>query len=150
MAKTLRLTVTFPMTIVVSSETCAELAADRKRIREMPAEKVAKLKGQPKANYELMMSERTDEELMEIIYRAGLRETIRSNIKSEVCSSESTCRIGDIKVTYEKPVEPKGSCQGCIYDDCKQESNRSANAGCAFKQTGIRSPHFETRFEKTV
>lgn len=145
MAKTLRLTVNFPLTIIVNTETVDEFVADRKKTREVPSEKAALLKGRSKSNYDLMISGRTDEEILEILYRAGLREEIRQVVK-DMGSTEANIRVGDIKVTYEKP---KGSCQGCIRTECSRPEGK-VNAGCVDKEVGIRSPHFESRFEKTV
>lgn len=151
MAITMKLTVNFPLSIVVSKETLEDFKVARERAREiLAAAEVPKMHGETKYRVELLASDKTDEECLEVIFRQGIREFVRDDLVKEIASTEARVRVGDIKVTYEKPMEPKGSCQGCIYDDCKQESNRSANAGCAFKQTGIRSPHFETRFEKTV
>lgn len=137
MAKTLKMQISFPMTIVVKAETLVALEDSRKEARETPAEKVAKLKGESKFRYELLTGDKPTEEVLEVIYRQGLRAGIRELIMDEIQGNESTCRVGDIKVAFEAP--PKRSCQGCIKVDCTLDA-RLTNAGCDHKRTGIREP----------
>jgi hypothetical protein len=138
MSKTLKLTVNFPMSIVVKTETIVEFQADRIKARELPAEKVAKMKGETLASYMLLISDRPDEELLEIIYRKGIREIVREGIARELPGSEATCTVGDIKVSFDSPMLPK-SCDRCTQDTCFHP-NRAANIGCELKQTGLREP----------
>lgn len=116
MAKTLKCNVTFPLTLIVNSESVASVEESRKEAREVLASGVA-LSGERKAMIEAFASERTTEELLELILRKGLREIIRSELKSEMNNSETKVRIGDIKVDFEAPLrEPK--CADCLEEDC--------------------------------
>jgi len=138
MSKTLKLTVTFPMSIVVKTETVLEFQADRIKARELPAEKVAKMTGEVLAGFKLLVGDRTDEEVLEIIYRKGIREIIREGVQRELPGNEATCTVGDIKVSFDSPMLPK-SCDRCTQDACFHP-NRAANVGCEYKQTGLREP----------
>lgn len=150
MAITMKLTVNFPLSIVVSKETLEDFKEARERAREiLAAAEVPKMHGETKYRVELLASDKTDEECLEVIFRQGIREFVRGDLVKEIASTEARVRVGDIKVTYEKPMAPKGSCQGCIRTECSRPEGK-VNAGCPEKETGIRSPHFETRFEKTV
>lgn len=146
MAKTLKMQITFPMTIVVKTETLETLEGARKDLRELPAEKVALLKGESKFRYELFTGDKPTEEVLEVIYRMGLRTGIREVIMDEIQGNESNCRVGDIKVTFEKPIVPR-SCDRCIKDKCQLDA-RLTNSGCQFKTTGLREPG--PRWTKTV
>lgn len=106
MSKTLKMTVSFPVTVVIRKDTLEEFVADREKARQMPAERIAKLKGEAKVSYDLLVSERTDEELLELIYRKGVRQIIREDFPKELGGSESTVRTGDVKVVYETPMAP--------------------------------------------
>jgi hypothetical protein len=137
MSKTLKMTISLPMTVVVKTESVAALEASREEIRQMPAEKVAALKGAQKFRYELFAGDKTTEQVLEVIYRQGLREGIRELIMGEIQGNESACRVGDIKVTFQKG--PKPSCQGCVQTECIHP-NRAQNAGCELKMVGTREP----------
>lgn len=138
MSKTLKITVNFPMSIVVKTETVLEFQADRVKARAMPAEKVAKMKGEALAGYHLLVGDRSDEEVLEIIYRKGIRETVREGIERELPGNEATVTVGDIKVSFDCPMLPR-SCDRCTQDTCFHP-NRAANIGCELKQTGLREP----------
>lgn len=135
MAKTLKMLITFPMTVVVKTETIEALEGSRADVRAMDPEKVANLKGEQKFRYELFAGDKTTEEVLEVIYRQGLRSGVRELIMEELQGNESTCRVGDIKVAYEKG--PKPSCQGCTQTTCIHQ-NREKNLGCDLKMVGIR------------
>ncbi|WYW04228.1 host HNS inhibition protein [Pseudomonas phage vB_PpuP-Kallioja] len=137
MSMTLKLNVSFPMTIVVKAETLKAFDETREEARKIPAEEIEKLKGETKFRAELFRGDRTTEQVMELIYRAGIRELIRKELVEEITGNESTARLGCIKVTYEAP--PKRSCQGCIETNCVL-AERNTNAGCDNKRTGVREP----------
>lgn len=147
MAKTLKMNITFPMTIVVKTETLETLEEARKDLRELTPEKVVLLKGESKFRYELFTGDKPTEEVLEVIYRMGLRTGIREVIMDEIQGNESNCRVGDIKVSFEKPQAPR-SCNGCIKDTCGRPE-KLTGSGCPLKMTGVRSAHFEQRFETT-
>jgi hypothetical protein len=136
---TLKLNVSFPMTIVVKTETLKAFDATREEIRKIPAEEIAALKGEAKFRAELFRGDRTTEQVMELIYRAGIRELIRKELVEEITGNESTARLGCIKVTYETPMVPR-SCDRCIVAECPRTEARDVNAGCIEKRTGVREP----------
>lgn len=137
MSKTLKLNVTFPITAVVNTETVVDLEGARLEAREAIAEMIP-MKGEQLAMFKLFASEMTTEALLETILRKGLREIIRKEINSEMNNGETTVRVGDIKVAFEKPMEPR-SCNGCIKDTCGR-NEKLTGSGCALKMTGLRVP----------
>ncbi|WP_300733866.1 hypothetical protein [Pseudomonas sp.] len=125
MAITLKAHVSFPMTIVVATETMKFVAQARAEVRSVPAEKLAeKLKDANKlerAKLELFLSDKTDEQVVEWIYRSSLRQFIRDDLRKELCNDESTARIGDTRVIFEqKEVKPKwcATCQNTVPQPC--------------------------------
>lgn len=146
MAMTLKLNVSFPMTIVVKTETIKAFEETREEARETPVEEIEKLKGENRFRADLFRGDKTTEEVMKLIYRAGIRELINKELKAEICGNESTARLGCVTVRYE-PTKAR-SCQGCVRTECSRPEGK-VNAGCVDKQTGVRSAHFEQRFEVT-
>lgn len=128
MAKTLKLNVTFPMTIVVNSETVVAVESARKEAREAlskAAENGEKVKGEAGAFLKLFASELSTEKLLETLTRKGIREVVRKELTSELNNAETSVRVGDIKVTYETPKIPCGcnrTKEACL--NCPEESQR--------------------------
>lgn len=137
MAKTFKLTVSFPLTIVASTETIKDFVECREEARKILAEGKRVLKGETKFRVELMASDKSDDEVLQTIYRSGIRQVLREDFLKEVCGSESTGRLGDVRVVYQ--AAPKRSCQGCIETNCVK-AERNTNAGCEGKRTGVREP----------
>lgn len=147
MSKTFKITVNFPLTLVVSTETVKELTEAREAAREISGSGKV-LKGEPKFRVELLASDKPDDEVLETIYRSGIRQLLRDDFMKELCGDEGVRgRLGDVKVVFDTPKVPR-SCQGCTQVDCADPA-RLTNAGCPFKITGVRSAHFEQRFETT-
>lgn len=136
MAKTFKLNVSFPMSLVVSTETVKDFQEAREEARKILYLGKA-LKGETKFRVELMASDKPDDEVLQIIFRSGIRQVLREDFLKEVCGSESTGRLGDVKVVYQ--AAPKRSCQGCIETNCVK-AERNTNAGCEGKRTGVREP----------
>jgi hypothetical protein len=101
MAKTLKLNVSFPMSIVIKAETIADLQKIRKDSLEIPAEKLAKLNGEARFKVGLFTGDKTDEQILEIIFRSGIRTFLREDLRKELEGDESRIRVGDVKVVYE-------------------------------------------------
>lgn len=110
MAKTLKCQVTFPLTLIVNSESEKDLEGARAEAREIVASG-KELHGEQKAMINAFASERTTEQLLELILRKGIRELVRAELKSEMNNSETKCRIGDIKVDFNA-FDPCG-CNAC-------------------------------------
>ena len=104
MAKTLKCNVTFGATIVVNSdaEKALEAARDLARVALKNGEKP---KGEQGAMLEAFASERTLEQLLELIVRKGIREIVRDELESELNNDETAATIGNIKVTFEAREE---------------------------------------------
>jgi hypothetical protein len=136
MSKTFKMTVNFPLTLVVSTETVKEFTEAREEARKvLYLGKV--LKGENKFRVELLASDKTDDEVLETIFRAGVRQVLREDFLKGVCGNESKGRMGDVKVVYQ--TAPKRSCQGCIETNCVK-SEKNTNSGCDGKRVGIREP----------
>lgn len=136
MAKTFKLTVSFPMSLVVSDEVVKDFQEARIEARSiLTSGKV--LKGESKFRVELLGSDKPDDEVLETVFRAGVRQVLREDFLKEVCGNESKGRMGDVRVVFEKA--PKRSCQGCIETNCVK-SEKDTNAGCADKRVGLRDP----------
>ncbi|WGH28288.1 hypothetical protein 10P302A_gene0028 [Pseudomonas phage 10P302A] len=110
MAKTFKLHVSFPMSLVVSTETVKDFQEAREMARKILAENTKPLKGETKFRVELMASDKDDDEVLQTIFRAGIRQVLREDFLKEVCGNESTGKIGDMKVVYA----PR--CETCIHD----------------------------------
>lgn len=121
MAKTLKLNVTFPMSIVVSSETIKDFAEAREEARKMLADEniKARLKGETKYRVELLAGDKTDEQCFEQIYRQGIREFIKKDLAKEISGNEARLRIGDVKVTFEDRSVLARSCDCNACYECK-------------------------------
>ena len=121
MAKTLKLNVSFPMTAVISTETVKEFQEARNAARSILADPDSKaLKGEVKFRIELLASDKTDDEVLETIYRSGIRDFIRSDLAKEIGGSEANIRTGDCKVVFETREKPAegcdcGSCMECHF-----------------------------------
>jgi len=106
MAKTLKLNVSFPMSVVVKSEIIADFQEARKEARKILASGKA-LRGHTKYRVELMASDKTDEQCFEQIYREGIREFLKKDFIKELEGNESRIRVGDVKVVYEAREVPR-------------------------------------------
>lgn len=137
MAKTLKLNVSFPMTIVVSTDAMTAIKAIREEVRLTPAEKIAELTGETKFSAELFRGDKSEEEMLELIYRAGIREFITKDMRKEIAGNEARIRLGSVKVVFEKPAE-KPFC--CCEQISKVVGEPTLCANCATMK----------RFEKTV
>jgi hypothetical protein len=147
MAKTFKLNVSFPMSLVVHTETVKDFTETRGEAREILARGTA-LKGETKFRVELLASDKTDDEVLETIFRAGIRQVLREDFLKGVCGDESRGRLGDVKVTFETPMVPR-SCDRCTQEACFHP-NRIANIGCELKRTGLREACGGPRWTETV
>jgi hypothetical protein len=100
MAKTFKAHVSFPLTIVVKTETVTGFLEAREEARKIPASGKV-LKGESKFRIELMASDKSDDEVLQTIFRSAIREVLRKDFMSEIVGSKSTCRIGDTLVVFE-------------------------------------------------
>ncbi|WYW04472.1 host HNS inhibition protein [Pseudomonas phage vB_PpuP-Mudajogi] len=118
MAKTLKLTVNFPMSVVVKSEIITDFQEARKEAREILASGKV-LRGHTKYRVELMASDKTDEQCFEQIYREGIREFLKKDMVKELQGNESRIRVGDIRVVYADQSVLARSCDCNACFECK-------------------------------
>ena len=147
MSKTFKLSVNFPLSLVVSAETIQDFTETRKEAREILASGKA-LKGEAKFRVDLLASDKTDDEVLETVYRAGIRQILREGFIKDLCGSEARGRMGDIKVVFEAPMVPR-SCDRCIVESCGRKEILT-NSGCELKQTGLREACGGPRWTETV
>ena len=119
MAKTLKLNVSFPMTIVVATKTLEALKVTREECRKVPAEQIAELEGEAKFRAGLFMGDLSDEKLLELIYRAGIREFITKDMRREISGDEARVKLGSVKVTFEDRSVLARSCDCNACYECK-------------------------------
>lgn len=100
MSITMKAVVTFPLTIIINTETMQYIAEARQKCRDADPAKFAEAKGHERFKVELFLSDKTDEEVAQVIYRASMREFIRRDMTNELKTDECSARIGDIKVTF--------------------------------------------------
>lgn len=100
MAKTLKLNVSFPMTIVVATDTITALKATREEARLIHSEKIAKLNGETK-------------------FRAGIREFITRYMRNKIAGNEAKIRLGSVKVSFEDNSLLARSCDCNACHECK-------------------------------
>ncbi|UAV89431.1 hypothetical protein SNK_28 [Pseudomonas phage SNK] len=119
MAKTLKLNVAFGMTVVINSETEKGFEVARAAARESVKQGV--LNGNKKDSMlHVFASDKTSEEVFEIILRSGVRELIRKELTSEMNNGETSATVGNIKVTFEKRSDVLArscDCNACY--ECK-------------------------------
>ena len=106
MSITMKARVSFTMTIVVPTETMEHIAKARQAVRDVdPATFASKIKEADKEEryrVELFRGDKTDEQVVQQIYRSAMRQFIRNDFRKEICSNESQARIGDTIVTFEE------------------------------------------------
>ncbi|AKG94369.1 hypothetical protein VO98_135 [Pseudomonas phage phiPsa17] len=118
MAKTLKLNVSFPMSVVVNTETCKGLEVARAAARE--AIKQGTTNGN-KRDFMLNVfaSDKTTEEVLEIIIRSGVRQLVREELTREMTNDETRATVGDIKVSFEDSSVLARSCDCNACFECK-------------------------------
>ncbi|AFO12315.1 hypothetical protein PhiS1_26 [Pseudomonas phage Phi-S1] len=105
MAKTLKCNVNFGLTVVVNSESEKALEAARDLARVALKHNPDEAKGEQKFLLEAFASERTTEQLLELIVRKGVRELVREELERELNNDETSTTVGNIKVTFEAREE---------------------------------------------
>lgn len=121
MSKTLRCTVSFDLKMVFTGESLKELSETREQAREIIQTGLCqgrKVHGSQKAMVEMFASPISDEELLERIVRAGLRQFIREDLTKELSgASDGSSTVGNVKVAFKEPMKPRQVCD--LHDDSK-------------------------------
>ncbi|WCD55421.1 hypothetical protein LABOLPEG_00019 [Pseudomonas phage phi 21A] len=101
MSITLKTKITITSTIVISSETVAKVQKEREEARRMDPFKSEKLKGTQRAMFEVYISDRSDEEVFELLLRMGFREGFKETIKSELSGDDFRMKGAQIAVQFK-------------------------------------------------
>lgn len=154
MAKKILFNVSFAMTVGVSTEVESGIEILRETLRKevskvgLEAVLARGSNGHSVVNKMLDPAVSTEEVLVEMV-KSGARNQLEG--LREDRKDGNFQRIGDISLSQvNKFAKVKASCQDCVRTECSRPSKRNSNAGCEEKELGIRAPHFEQRFEKTV
>lgn len=107
MSKTLRCTVSFPLTLVFNEDQLKQLRESREEAREVVAAGFRmghgrKVTGSEKAMCEMFASDLTDEQLLERICRAGIRQFLTQDFAKDLRGDGTNVRLGSVKVAYEE------------------------------------------------
>ncbi|NMZ63411.1 hypothetical protein HBN99_03635 [Pseudomonas oryzihabitans] len=111
MSKTLKMTVSFPLTMVFNEDQLKQLRESREEAREVVAagfrlgrglERGRKVTGSEKAMCEMFASDLTDEQLLERICRAGIRQFLTQEFANDLKGDGTKVRLGSVKVAYEE------------------------------------------------
>ncbi|WYW04373.1 host HNS inhibition protein [Pseudomonas phage vB_PpuP-Kurepalu-2] len=106
MAKTLKANVNFGVTIVINSETEKAFEIARAAARESVKQGITN--GNKKDSMlHVFASDKTSEEVFEIILRSGIRELVRKELTGELNNGETSATVGNIKVDFEKREVPE-------------------------------------------
>lgn len=122
MSITIRVRSTQTFKLVISSELLAQVAAERAQAREVSEEKVATLKGHNRYVAEVMRSDRSDEEVLKVVFKDAIIETCKEGAK-ELNDSDIRVKGHQVVVEFpgekaqEKPVEASQRCP--LHDDSK-------------------------------
>lgn len=106
MSITLKTKIVLTTSIIISSKIVEQLQKERVQARAITPEKLERLKGQSKAMHEIMVSDKTDEEVFEIILRLGFREGFMETLKSEFSGEDFRAKGSQIAINY-KGKKPK-------------------------------------------
>ena len=118
MAKTLKLNVTFPMSVVVNTQTVKALEIARAAARE--AVKQGELNGDKRDSMvHVFASDKPTEEVLEIIIRSGVRGLIRDELTRGLTNDETRATVGNIKVAFEGNSALARSCDCNACFECK-------------------------------
>ena len=129
MAKTLKCNVSFGLSSVVNTETVKALEEARIEAREALQDGI-KCDGERMAMLKVFASERTTEELLELMFRKGIREIVRKELKAEMDNDETSLRVGEIKVAFERSTSKVSlSAPECLH--CRVLHNAGRPYKCA-------------------
>lgn len=101
--RTLHLSVIFGMTIVADAEVFEAITEHRQEARDMSPEKFAQLDKEQAYKHSLAVSDKTDEEILEVALRTAMRDFLREDLPREIGGGGLRAKTGDVKVT----VTPK-------------------------------------------
>lgn len=101
--RTLMLAVTFGMTCIAGAEVFEEVAKGRDKARKATPEELAEMDKGALYRHSLLVSDKTDEEILKQVLRMSAREFLRDYIPREFSGGGIQAKMGDVKVA----VTPK-------------------------------------------
>jgi len=96
--RTLFVNVNFGMTCIATAEVFADIQKGRAEARGRTAEYVSALDKGDTYKHNLLVGDKTDEEVLVQIVRQGLREFIREDLARDFTGGGLTAKMGDVKV----------------------------------------------------
>lgn len=103
MAITLNTTVTVDMKVVVQTEQIAAIEAERARTRVMMADPEAKqMNPRQRLLVDVLTSDRTTEECLEVMFRSGIREWFRESAPREFSEDGIKVTAAPAKVAFKE------------------------------------------------
>lgn len=112
--RTLLIAVTFGMTCIADAEVFEEIAKGREQARKATPEKLAELDKGDLYKHSLLVSDKTDEEILNQVLRMSTREFLRDYIPREFSGGGLRAKMGDITVAVTpKKVTPRIDCIHC-------------------------------------
>lgn len=155
MSVSLNLSHTFTTKVVYSSEQVKEvregILAELAMAAKADLSKLEpKKRAQIKAGILLltMVSTYSDEDMILFLTKEAMKDGLEETLRVETKELNVT-RLSPLQTTVVSAKKPKLTCQGCTRTECTRPEGK-AGTGCEEKTVGLRAPHFEQRFEKTV
>lgn len=103
MSKTLRSTVSFSLSQAFDEEALQVLRESRAEARVLVQAGLPEhIKGDSRAMCEMFASDLTEEQLLERVIRAGIRQYIREDFVKELTGDGQRVRVGSVKVAFEE------------------------------------------------
>lgn len=101
MSITLKTRIVLTTSIIISTTIVEQLQKERVAARAATPEKLERMKGRKKAMHAVMVSDKTDEEVFEIILRLAFREGFMETLKSEFSCEDFRAKGSQIAITYK-------------------------------------------------
>lgn len=102
MSITLKTQVILTTSIVISSETVKRFQAERDEARRMDPFKSEALTGQARAIFEAYISDKSDEEVLQMVLRMGFREGFKETLRTEL-TGDFRAKGYQVAVNFKEP-----------------------------------------------
>lgn len=112
MSKTIRSTVTFSLKQVFQEDALEVLRKSREEAREILKAGLPKgTHGSQKAMIEMFASDLTEEQLLERVIRAGVREFLAGQFIKELNGDGQKASVGSVTVSFKEPLKVTPACE---------------------------------------
>ncbi|QNJ57463.1 hypothetical protein [Pseudomonas phage Waldo5] len=118
MSITLKVKTVNTFTLVVSNEFLAQVVSERAQARALSAEKVESLKGHQRYVIDVLRSERTDEEVVKVVFKDSLIEVAKEQAR-EVNEEGVRMKGHQVVVSFEDDSVVKRACDCGACFECK-------------------------------